>query len=363
MGNDICFIFNYASHYRENIYKKIDKNFDCDIYFGDKLSAKIKPMDISVLSNFRGFLRNTILSSKFYWQSGVISLAFKPYKKYVCTGEVNNISLYILWLLVKLNPRKKTIMWGHGAYGKEGRLRFLLTRFMLWLSDIYMTYGEYGKNVLIEKGIPTSKLATIYNSLDYEKQLAVRKNLIKSDIYTTDNNLIFIGRLTPQKRLDLIFDAMSILKERGIDTNLTLLGDGEIRDELYYYSKQKGLEDNVNFFGACYDEKIIADHIYNADLCVSPGNIGLTAMHVMMYGCPAVTHNDFKWQMPEFEAIKEGKTGCFFQKDNADSLADSIENWLEYSNENRDLIRQNCYDEIDLKWNPNIQIKLLKEIL
>lgn len=57
-----------------------------------------------------------------------------------------------------------------------------------------------------------------------------------------------------------------------------------------------------------------AELIYNADLCVAPGNIGLTAMHAMMFGCPCISHNDFSWQMPEFEAIVPYKTGNFLKE-------------------------------------------------
>lgn len=56
-----------------------------------------------------------------------------------------------------------------------------------------------------------------------------------------------------------------------------------------------------------------AEFIYNADLCVSPGNVGLTAMHSLVFGCPVITHNCFEWQMPEFEAIQPGITGDFLR--------------------------------------------------
>lgn len=71
------------------------------------------------------------------------------------------------------------------------------------------------------------------------------------------------------------------------------------------------VDKNVWFYGSCYDEQTNAELIYNADMCVAPGNVGLTAIHAMTFGCPVITHSDFKWQMPEFEAIHPGKTGDF----------------------------------------------------
>ena len=118
---------------------------------------------------------------------------------------------------------------------------------------------------------------------------------------------------------------------------------------------------NVWFYGPSYNEEELSNILYNADLCVAPGNIGLTAMHAMVYGCPCISHNDFKWQMPEFEAIKDGVTGTFFERDNINSLADSIENWLK--NFDRNKVRLSCFKEIDEEWNPHKQLDIIKKAI
>ena len=99
--------------------------------------------------------------------------------------------------------------------------------------------------------------------------------------------------------------------------------------------------------------------IYNADLCVSPGNVGLTAMHSLAYGTPVITHNDFGHQMPEFEAIHEGINGTFFKEGNVESLAESIVQWSEEKKEKRDEVRHACYEEIDTQWTPDFQINTI----
>ena len=135
------------------------------------------------------------------------------------------------------------------------------------------------------------------------------------------------------------------------------------------YGKLKSLVDHLNitdqvwFYGACYDERTNAELIVNADLCVAPGNVGLTAMHSMVFGCPVISHNDFKWQMPEFESIIQGKTGDFFEKDNIDSLCDTISKWFTNMGNKREKVRQNCFDEIDLQWNPYYQMKIIQSII
>ena len=103
--------------------------------------------------------------------------------------------------------------------------------------------------------------------------------------------------------------------------------------------------------------------IYNADLCVAPGNIGLTSIHVLMFGCPAISHNDFAYQMPEFEAIKDGETGSFFERDSQQSLNTAISKWFTRKDYNREAIRQACYNEIDTNWNPDYQMNIIKEVI
>lgn len=98
-------------------------------------------------------------------------------------------------------------------------------------------------------------------------------------------------------------------------------------------------------------------------LGVAPGNVGLTAMHTMVFGTPVISHNDFKWQMPEFEAIKPGKTGDFFERNSVQSLACTISKWFTEKKDKRDKVRQACYEEIDTNWNQYYQMEIIKKNL
>jgi glycosyltransferase involved in cell wall biosynthesis len=220
---------------------------------------------------------------------------------------------------------------------------------------------------MIKEGFDKENLFVIHNSLVYDEQLKVREQLCISDIYKQHfgnelPNLLFIGRLTPVKKLDMILYAVAKNKAKGIEQNITFIGDGEKRDELESLVKELGLEKNVWFYGPCYNEVELGNIIYNADLCVSPGNVGLTAMHSLVFGTPVLTHNYFPLQMPEFEAIKEGETGGYFEYGNIDSLSDKINEWF-IVNRDRNIIRQKCMFEIDNYWTPYFQIDIIKQNL
>lgn len=230
------------------------------------------------------------------------------------------------------------------------------------------TYGEYAKKLMIKEGFDESKIHPIHNSLDYDKQLKLRQNLHQTNCYKDHFKndypvLIFIGRLTEIKRLDMLIEVIKDFRDNGENYNLVLVGDGDMKNSLMAIMQEYNLNDRIWFYGACYNEAQNAELIYNADLCVAPGNVGLTAIHAMMFGTPVISHNCFKFQMPEFEAIKPNITGDFFEYQNNNSLLRTISNWFKEHKNDRDVIRENCFNEIDTYWNPNYQIDILKEYL
>jgi glycosyltransferase involved in cell wall biosynthesis len=222
--------------------------------------------------------------------------------------------------------------------------------------------------MLIDDGINPKNIYTIYNSLAYSKQILIRKQLLPSNILTNhfqNNNptIVFIGRLTRVKRLNVLLEAVNYLRKKKHFFNILLIGDGEERQKLEDYVVDNGMNDMVWFYGECFDETANAELVFNSDICVSPGNVGLTAMHAMMFGTPVITHDNLAYQMPEFESIHENMTGAFFKENDMEDLARTILRWFETHKDNRNLIRQYCYKEIDTFWNPMNQIKIINKVI
>lgn len=366
MRTDICCIFNYGSHYRKSIFQLMDKELKCDFYLGDKVPGNIKAMDYNSLIGFRKCLKNVFFFGNYYWQCNSIWIILKPYNHILIDGEPYCISNWIILFFGKLLG-KKIYTWSHGWYGRETRIKKIIKKIFFNLAYHIFLYGDYAKDLMQKEGFAVHKMSCIYNSLDYDNQLNIRKSLkattIFKDHFKNDKpNLIFIGRLMTDKRLDLLLKAIAKLNLQAPHFNLTLIGATENNDELLSLTIELAIGDNVWFYGACYDEEIISDLIYNADLCVSPGNVGLTAIHAMSYGTPVLTHNNFPYQGPEYEAISDGFTGTFFKHENFESLAESIQHWFSLRLE-REQIRKKCYEIVDTKYNPYYQIGVLKGVL
>jgi glycosyltransferase involved in cell wall biosynthesis len=366
--NKIACIFNFPSHYRAPIYTLMDSELNCDFYFADKAcTPNLKKINYKTLNNFKKELKTSFFLGGFSWMNGAVSLLFKPYKSYFLIGEPFCISTWLIIFFAKLN-NKKVYLWSHGWYGKEGRLKSIIKKLFFGQADKVFLYGNYAKGLMIENGFEKDKLKVIYNSLDYQLQLNFRNSLSKTEVYHNYFNndypvLIYIGRVQNVKRLDLLINAMSTLKDRNYNMNLLILGGNHEDVNLLRLIEEKDLREHVWRYGPCYEEAKISEFIYNANVCVSPGNVGLTAIHALTYGTPVVTHNNFKNQMPEFESIKEDVTGSFFAENNVEDLANSILKFTYISELEREKIRSNAYSVIDNYYNPINQIEIFKKEL
>ncbi|MBP9760325.1 MAG: glycosyltransferase [Candidatus Pacebacteria bacterium] len=62
-----------------------------------------------------------------------------------------------------------------------------------------------------------------------------------------------IAEYHPNKNLDILIDAVALLKERGIITQLVLIGDGEEREYLTARTRERGVETHVHLRGYVQD--------------------------------------------------------------------------------------------------------------
>ena len=367
MNNKICCIFNLAPHYHESIYHLMDTKIGCDFYIGDKLPLHIKLMDYNSLQGFKKTLRNVFFMGNFYWQKGALKLIFKSYNSYILTGEPYNITTWLVLILAKIS-NKKTILWSHGYYGNENFVRRKIKKLFFNLSTSVLLLGNNSKKIMLNEGILEKKLFVIYNSLDYVKQLQVRSNLQYSNIYKNHflndfPTIIYVGRIQKNKKVELLISSVNNLIKEGKNCNLVIIGDEVESLNLSKKINKKDLEKNIWLFGPCYDEINLGELIYNADVCVIPGNIGLSIMHSFVYGTPVITHNNFPCHGPEFEAIKPGFTGDFFQENSLEDLCAKISDWIFISQKKKNYTRAQCYKIIEERYNPKVQVNLLQRIL
>jgi len=363
----LCCIFNYPPLYRESIYKKIDETFDTQFIWSeeviDGVPSDIKKLDYSIFKRKPIINKNKLLFGKYLWVTGLLCLPFKEYDAFLVTETAYN-SGFPFAILCRLLG-KKVYGWGHGE--KRVSKKFApFFKLKYWLFTGFFSYGEKGRERLIEQGIPANKIHVIYNSLgglvDPNERKQYSSDVLKIHFGNTFPTLLFVGRLTKVKQLDWLIKAISMHDNKGLNYNLLIVGDGEEKARLSNMAADAGVAERIWFYGECYDDSKLNILIYNSDLCVSPGNVGLTALHSMIYGTPVLSHDDFETQMPEYETIVPGETGDLYRYGSFEDFCKKIEEWLSHPI-NREQVKSNCYRKINSRWNSEYQIQVFKSVL
>lgn len=275
------------------------------------------------------------LTSNVLWQVGLIRvITATQFDVIIFLGNFTFLSTWVAAMVARLRGTR-VLFWTHGWLRDERGIKGLIRSSFYRLAHGLLLYGNRAKQIAVRKGFRSQALYVIYNSLDYKKQKEIRSLIsddrlrtVRSQMFPRSSGPILVctGRLTKLKQLDLILHAMTLLKRQGHEVSLLLVGDGPEREYLETLSVQHNLA--VHFYGACYEERQLAELIMCANVAVSPGQVGLTAMHALAYGVPVITHGDLDHQMPECEAILPGRTGDTFQRGNVQDLANVLKAWV-----------------------------------
>jgi glycosyltransferase involved in cell wall biosynthesis len=362
----VAVAYHVWPHYRQPVMQAMDRSeaIAYDFYgSGEPLEGVLHAPTASVSRFVRAPFRRW---GKLLWQPGAVRAARDGrYQAIILLADPNFASTWVAATLARWRG-VPVLFWGHGWLRPESAIKQAVRRTYFALSHRVLVYAERGKQLGMEAGFAAERITVVYNSLDVARADAVIAGIEEGADHARPQELfaeperpllICTARLTARCRFDLLLTAAETLSRRGFPVNVLLVGDGPERAALERQAQDLGVA--VHFFGGCHDEDVVGPMLYHADLTVSPGKIGLTAMHSLMYGTPAVTHGDFDAQMPEVEAIEPGRTGAFFKRDDAADLARTIARWLDVGPP-RERVRANARATIRAKWTPQVQAALIE---
>jgi glycosyltransferase involved in cell wall biosynthesis len=306
------------------------------------------------------------LPGPFMWQWGAITWAIRSEFDTVIMHAVPHWPCTWIGGLLARMLGKRVLFWGHGHLYEPRGVKGMLRRLFYALPHEHLVYGRIAKDIMLRHGWVPEKVHVIYNSLDTDAQVRIRRSMTATHRQATRASLfgradipvaICTTRLIRVRRLDLLIDAIGSLDRTGHSVALILVGDGPERTALQSQAARLGVR--VHFEGPCYDEHRLAELIGASTVTVAPGKVGLTAMHSMVYGVPVITHGDADDQMPEWEAIIPGVTGALFTRDDVPSLASAIRDWTREPWPS-EATRRACESIIDRFWNPHVQRRLIE---
>lgn len=368
----VLIVYHYIAKYREPIFNELSSSTDIDFFFASDVSSNndIELVGSEFYSSRKFFsLKNTWVLKKILFQNGFFS-AFRLCKPdyVVFLADPNFISTWIYAFLLKFT-KTKVVFWTHGFIRGKG-LSDVGKLLFYKLADHFFLYGDKAKDKLVSLGVLPSKITVVYNSLDYIKQKILResftdfeKQRIRGDLFNNPHRptLYFVGRLTFVKKLDKLLEMITMLESESIYVNLLLIGDGEAAKYLREISSRLNFkESEVTFYGKTYDESELSRLIMSSDVCVSPGEIGLSCMHSLGYGVPVVTHSNYNTQMPEYEAVIDGYNGKLFVDGDLHSMTQAVKSLI--LNPIRD-VDINCISSIEEKYTPQAQRKIIERMV
>lgn len=173
-------------------------------------------------------------------------------------------SIPAVWVTTIHSDPKLDFMKG----GLKGRVFTSLNLHALKKIDFFFAVSERFKENLVEMGIPSEKIGTIYNGITFTDPLG-RDGALQQELHLSPDDFVMtmVARLHPIKGHDIVLKALKQCNQPHM--HLVLVGDGPIRAEVEAMVKELQLEKNVHFLGFRQD----IEHIY------SNSHIALLASH------------------------------------------------------------------------------------
>lgn len=295
---------------------------------GSRFALYYSPTDMGVLTQDReifswerpvGAIR-PLLRGVVEWQPGALSIPMKRGDTLIVCGGPRTLST--LALLLKARWRRVNTIWfGHywssTSTGYLFRLRIALMRLVdaiLFYTDQEVDeyragFGRHDKRLIsaINNGINTDPIVAV--SVPYQAERRPR-------------DILLIGRIQEKCRAELLLYALTDRRLAGI--RLQIVGDGPERMKLEALAERLELSDAIVWHGGIVNEAEIAKIANRCRIFVYPGAVGLSLIHSMAYGLPAIVNDDRWGNMPEITAFSSGVTGVSFTKGDAADLADKI---------------------------------------
>ncbi|MBO0982321.1 glycosyltransferase [Rathayibacter sp. SD072] len=159
---------------------------------------------------------------------------------------------------------------------------------------------------------------------------------IDADNYTPDftprtaNRILFVGRVTGEKHIDVLLRAVSLLDE-SLDAQLEIVGGGDQLRNLQQLATSLGIADRVRFTGYVSDDEL--KQAYSRATVFAMPSIAelqsIATMEAMASALPVVAADAMA--LPHL--VHEGENGHLFEPGNAQALADRLTDVLSSSPE------------------------------
>jgi glycosyltransferase involved in cell wall biosynthesis len=317
-GSKTILVLTAVPEYRARVIEELVTRLgdSVRVYAGrEALDPTIKT-EIGALPNV-GLIRTTfLLRRRLIWQH----VQFR--KALIASVVLLQLNPRILtsWLIL-LGRRalgRRTVLWGH-AFARKGpdtKTRWL-RRAMRALADEVLVYTA-AEAAQLKELTPGARVSVASNALYLKRELR------PIDDETSRTGFIFVGRLVPSKKPELLvraFIAAGSSLPRGCF--LHIVGWGPLQSELESIARTEGYGEAIHFHGGVVAYPELRNLYGKALASVSPGYVGLSLTQSLGFGVPMIIARD-EPHAPEIEAARPGFNSTFVASDDVDALSSTL---------------------------------------
>jgi glycosyltransferase involved in cell wall biosynthesis len=175
--------------------------------------------------------------------------------------------------------------------------------------------GSWTKNWLTTRGIDPNHIFVQHNVHDFN---LFQPPPTREPIY----DLIYVGILSPYKRLDLLFNIVAKTKQHIPTISLLVVGDGPERNNLVKLTHQLEIDSNVTFAGSqTFNSLPTYYQQARAFIMTSQGEgLPMAMIEAMSCGIPAIVPADADME----EIALDANNAIVIKQPNADNFSDAI---------------------------------------
>jgi glycosyltransferase involved in cell wall biosynthesis len=241
--------------------------------------------------------------------------------------------------------RKRIIVTYHGGDAGSFFKKYpRLVRFFLSKTDKNIVLSGFLAKVFDKYNIPN---IIIPNIAEFSNEKFVLRESLKP-------NFISVRSLAKIYNIDCILKAFAIVQQQIPEATLTLLGDGDCRDDLKTLAKDLQLK-NTDFIGLV-DNKKMQDYLMKADVFLSSPLVDNQPMSILeAYNAGLLVISSNVGGVPFM--LEDGKTGLLFESNNHEELAGKMLEAVQHQEQSKNMIAQSNKSLEKYSWQ-NIKEKL-----
>ena len=192
---------------------------------------------------------------------------------------------------------------------------FLTKRYEINHGNKFIVISKHSETYF-KKNIQKSPIYRLPNAINFNK--FVNFKIKREESHRIQ--LISVGSLTTLKNHKFLIDVADHLKQKNVHFQMTILGDGPIRNELEELVKLKQLNGKVFFIG---NQEKVEDFLWQSTIYLHSSMseaLGLALLEAMAAGLPVITLDGGGNR----DLIEEGKNGYMIFEENPQLFADKI---------------------------------------